>query len=102
MPYGPALLQVMGHIFGSDGTHSCRQGNFLIRSDIQEERLGRAGDLAMPALDAYAGFRILNPGQGVLIRGINDGHRADDGADPAPGAEILIDKYRGHVFFSLT
>ena len=37
-------------------------------------------------------------GQGVLIGGVNDPHRADNRADPAPGAEILVNKYRGHGY----
>ncbi len=51
----------------------------------------------MAALDAVAGQCIGYPRQGVLIGGGNNRHRADIRADPAPCAEILVNKNRGHL-----
>jgi hypothetical protein len=45
------------------------------------------------AINAHAGIGFANFGQGVLIRGVDNPHYADTGTDPAPDAEILVNKY---------
>jgi hypothetical protein len=47
----------------------------------------------MPASYTHTGIGFADMGQGNLIRGVDNPHYADTGTDPAPRAEILVNKY---------
>ena len=76
VPHGTPFLQVYPKIIRRRWfRHQPAESTFSSGRYIQEERLRRAGDLAVPASDAHTGFGLLYFGQGVLIGGIDNSHR---------------------------